>query len=66
MFSGLDDKLTLNIGQRNTEKSREMLKKMGIPIISEEVGGNRGRTMILDTQTGEVQIRTLGNKLKVI
>ncbi len=66
MFSGLDDKLTLNIGQRNTDKSREILKKLGIPIISEEVGGNRGRTMILDTRTGEVLIRTLGNKLKVI
>ncbi len=66
MFSGLDDKMTLNIGLRNTEKSREMLKKIGIPILHEEVGGNRGRTMILDTQNGQVTIRTLGNKLKVI
>lgn len=66
MFVGMDDKMALNIGQRNTEKSREILKKMGIPILSEEVGGNRGRTMILDTSTGDVFIRTLGNKLKVI
>ncbi|MFZ5644581.1 MAG: chemotaxis protein CheD [Bacillota bacterium] len=66
MFSGLDDKMTLNIGQRNTEKSREVLKKMGIRILVEEVGGNRGRTMIVDTSTGQVTIRTLGNKLKVV
>lgn len=66
MFSGLDEKLTLNIGQRNTEKSREILKSLGIPILAEEVGGNRGRTMILDTQTGDVLIRTLGNKMKVV
>jgi len=66
MFSGLDDRLTLNIGLRNTEKSREMLKMLGIPIISEEVGGNRGRTMILDTVTGDVVIRTLGTKTRVI
>lgn len=66
MFSGLDDKMTLNIGQRNTEKSREVLKIIGIPVLCEEVGGNRGRTMILDTQTGNITIRTLGNKLKVI
>lgn len=66
MFSGLDDKLTLNIGQRNTEKSREVLKKLGIPVLCEEVGGNRGRTVILDTQTGEVYVRILGNKLRVI
>ncbi|HBV96624.1 MAG: chemotaxis protein CheD [Peptococcaceae bacterium BICA1-7] len=66
MFSGLDDKMTLNIGHRNADKSRDMLKKMGIRILVEEVGGNRGRTMILDTQTGQVTIRTLGNKLQVI
>lgn len=66
MFSGLDNKLNLNIGLRNTEKSREMLKNLGIPILAQEVGGNRGRTMILDTTTGEVLIRTLGNKMKVI
>ncbi|MHB8157666.1 MAG: chemotaxis protein CheD [Desulfocucumaceae bacterium] len=66
MFSGLDEKMTLNIGHRNAEKSREVLKKIGIRILVEEVGGNRGRTMILDTMTGQVTIRTLGNKLKVI
>lgn len=66
MFSGLDDKMTLNIGQRNADKSRDVLKKMGIRILVEEVGGSRGRTMILDTRTGQVIIRTLGNKLQVI
>ncbi|MGQ9556335.1 MAG: chemotaxis protein CheD [Desulfurispora sp.] len=66
MFSGLDDKMTLNIGQRNTEKAREMLARYHIPIVAEDVGGNRGRTMIVDTLTGDVTIRTLGNKLKVI
>lgn len=66
MFSGLDEKITLNIGQRNTEKSREILKSLGIPIISQDVGGNRGRTMILDTKTGEVLIRTIGSTMKVI
>lgn len=66
MFSGLDDKMTLNIGIRNTEMSRETLKRMGIKILYEDVGGNRGRTMILNTINGEVTIRTLGNNLKVI
>ncbi|MBE3588280.1 MAG: chemotaxis protein CheD [Thermoanaerobacteraceae bacterium] len=66
MFSGLDSKMILNIGQRNVEKARQMLKEYGIPILAEEVGGNRGRTMIFDTSTGQVSIRMLGNKLKVI
>jgi chemotaxis protein CheD len=66
MFSGLDEKMTLNIGLRNTEKSREMLHKYSIRILAEDVGGNRGRTMIVDTVNGQVTIRTMGNKLKVI
>ncbi len=66
MFSGLDNKLSLNIGLRNTEKSRDVLKSLGIPIIAEDVGGNKGRTMILDTTNGEVLIRTLGAKVQVI
>ncbi|KJS15894.1 MAG: chemotaxis protein CheD [Peptococcaceae bacterium BRH_c4b] len=66
MFSGLDEKMTLNIGLRNTQKSREMLSQFNIRILAEDVGGNRGRTMIVDTSNGDVTIRTMGNKLKVI
>ncbi|MGB9804485.1 chemotaxis protein CheD, partial [Desulfofundulus sp.] len=66
MFSGLDNKMILNIGQRNVEKARALLKEAGIPILAEEVGGNRGRTMIFDTSNGQVSIRMLGSKLKVI
>ncbi|MCL6447161.1 MAG: chemotaxis protein CheD [Armatimonadetes bacterium] len=66
MFSGLDDSLVLNIGQRNVEKARAVLKELGIKILAEEVGGNRGRTMILDTADGKVIVRMLGNVQKVI
>lgn len=66
MFSGLDDKMTLNIGQRNVEKSREILSRLKIRVLAEDVGGNRGRTMIVDTSSGQVTIRTLGNKLRMI
>jgi len=66
MFSGLDNSLVLNIGQRNVEKARAVLKELGIKILAEEVGGNRGRTMILDTADGKVIVRMLGNVQKVI
>lgn len=66
MFTGADDKLTLNIGERNVEKTREILKQSGIKIIAEDVGGNRGRTMILDATDGKVYVRTLGKEIKVI
>lgn len=66
MFSGLDTKFVLNIGQRNAEITKEILKDMGIKILAEELGGNRGRTMILDLDSGQVTIRTIGTPLKVI
>lgn len=66
MFSGLDGMTALNIGQRNVEKSRSVLRELGIKILAEEVGGNRGRTMILDTADGRVTIRMLGSVQKVI
>ncbi|MEW6423410.1 MAG: chemotaxis protein CheD [Bacillota bacterium] len=66
MFSGMDDSMVLNIGQRNVEKTRIVLAELGIKIFAEEVGGNKGRTMILDTTDGKVFVRMLGNVQKVI
>lgn len=66
MFSGLDEKFILNIGQRNSAMVHNVLKKIGIRVLAEELGGNRGRTMIFDTSNGQVTIRTIGSPLKVI
>lgn len=66
MFSGLDKNALLNIGDRNIAMSRQVLKSLGLRILAEEVGGNKGRTMILDTSNGQVTIRTVGQPLKII
>lgn len=66
MFKGMDEKLTFNIGKRNVQKAREMLKLYGVRIVGEDVGGNKGRTMILDTCDGRIYIKTLGKHLMVI
>lgn len=66
MFSGRDDSVILNIGHRNVEKARAVLKDFGIKVIAEDVGGNKGRTMILDTTNGQVTIRMVGSNLRVI
>lgn len=66
MFFGRDDSVVLNIGQRNADKARAVLKELGIRIMAEDVGGNKGRTMILDTASGQVTVRMLGSDLKVI
>lgn len=66
MFSGLDEKFVLNIGQRNAVMTKNILSQLGIRVLAEELGGNRGRTMIFDTTNGQVTIRTIGTPLKVI
>jgi len=66
MFSGLNKNLMLNIGERNIDMAKRTLKKLGIKIVAEAVGGNKGRTMILDTRTGKVLIRTACEQIKVI
>jgi chemotaxis protein CheD len=64
MFSFADKSTSLNIGQRNAEMAKYMLNKLGIKLFAEDTGKNYGRTMILDTATGDVLIRTAGFPLK--
>ncbi len=60
MFKGHTSNL-LNIGERNIIKTKEVLKKLGITLRAEATGGNKGRTLILQTDTGKVLVRTVGS-----
>jgi len=51
-----------NIGLRNIESVRQVLKSEGIPIISEDVGGNYARTLLFDSSNGVGVLRTYGKK----
>lgn len=66
MFSGLDKKQLFNIGERNVQASRRILRELNISVAGEDVGGSRGRTMYLDLQSGQVLIKTLGKDIKVL
>ncbi|WP_257300145.1 chemotaxis protein CheD [Haloarchaeobius sp. FL176] len=46
------------VGNRNVAAAKEELGKLGVPIIGEDVGGQRGRTVEFDVGTGTLQIRT--------
>jgi chemotaxis protein CheD len=48
---------TLNIGQRNAESARAALRKERIPLLAEEVGGNKGRTIFFTPKDGVVRIQ---------
>lgn len=66
MFSGRDKNFSMNIGEQNVNAVKQALKKLGIKLLADETGGNHGRTMILDLNTGAVTIRMVGAPLKVI
>ena len=55
-------KNTLNIGDRNVEAVHAVLGDLGLKITAEETGGSAGRTAKLYMATGEVTIRTMGQK----
>ena len=52
-----------NIGQRNIDSVKQILKEEGMKISGEDTGANYARTMSLDTETGEVQVRTYGREV---
>jgi chemotaxis protein CheD len=66
MFRLSDDSLIASIGDRNVEKVRAALNKLGIGIIAEDVGKDYGRTLFFDLSTGNVKVQSLGKSAKEI
>lgn len=64
MFNFPDKSMIMDIGNRNGIAVKNTLRKYSIPIIGEDVGGNKGRTMILDNSDGSVKIKTVGMDMK--
>ena len=46
------------IGVRNVEKVRETLDSYNIPIVGEDVGGDHGRSLRLESQTGDLVVKS--------
>ena len=55
-----------NIGARNAEAAKMILKQKGIRLIAEDTGLNYGRTVELHCETGEFYIKAVGKSIKVI
>ena len=49
-----------NIGQRNIESVHAILKREGIKLLKEDVGGNTARTLLFDVSTGAGCVRCYG------
>ncbi|NLM26729.1 MAG: chemotaxis protein CheD [Clostridiaceae bacterium] len=63
-FSGNSD--MIRIGQRNVEATKEVLQQLRIPVISEDTGGNYGRTIEFYSEDGRLMIKTIGHGIKYI
>ena len=55
-----------NIGQRNIDSVKINLKKAGIRLLSEDVGGSVARTLLFDVSSGLACIRCYGRKELII
>lgn len=62
--SGLSD--IGNIGARNAEAAKEILRKLNIKLVAEDTGLNYGRTVELHCDTGEFYIKSVGKPVKII
>ena len=49
-----------NIGQRNIESVHMNLKREGIKLLKEDVGGSVARTLLFDAATGQACVRSYG------
>ena len=54
------------VGDKNVDASKQILAKLGIPILAEDTRENYGRTVIFYPETGDYIIKAVGKPEKVI
>ena len=54
------------VGERNTDAARDAIRKLGIKLAGEDVGGRHGRTLRLFIDTGRVEVSSAASGEKVI
>jgi chemotaxis protein CheD len=57
---------TMRIGERNAVAILQWLENARIPVLAKDTGGNWGRTVELDTGTGEFLVRTIARGEKIL
>ncbi|HEX6107128.1 MAG TPA: hypothetical protein VFZ26_16185, partial [Gemmatimonadales bacterium] len=66
MFASLAAPGTIQMGERNVVASRQVLSSHGIPLVSQNVGGDFGRTVRLLVACGTVQVSSLAHGLQIL
>jgi chemotaxis protein CheD len=59
MFASLLSTGGVNMGERNVRATRDALELAGVPLLSEDVGGDWGRSVYFHVAEGRVVVRSL-------
>lgn len=59
MFTNVISEPLGNIGQRNLQAAKDALAKENIPVVAEDTGGDCGKTVEIDLESGEVSVRSI-------
>jgi chemotaxis protein CheD len=60
MFGAVASAGTIQMGERNVVACRSAIEDVGLVVGAEEVGGDRGRSLLFSVHDGTVAVRTLG------
>lgn len=66
MFQVSNNSTVGQVGQRNAEMAKTILKELGIKLVAEDTGLNYGRTVELNCENGEYLIKSVGKPNKII
>ncbi|ADI01760.1 CheD, stimulates methylation of MCP proteins [Syntrophothermus lipocalidus DSM 12680] len=66
MFRFAGDSDIMRIGERNVQAVEENLRRHGIKLVAKDTGGNFGRTIVFDIETGDLLVKTIGHGERVI
>jgi len=66
MFSFSQASDILQIGQRNIAAVKQVLSDLNLTILSEDVGGQMGRSMFVDLDTFDVRVRLVNREERVL
>jgi len=65
MFASDFLSLVDGIGVRSAHSAREILSRLQIPLLGEDIGGNRGRTVEFDLATGHLLVHFARDKTRL-
>lgn len=66
MFAHQRERAASDIGRRNVSAARKELKRLGVVLAGEDVGGSVGRTVELSTQTGKLAVRSMNRRTRTL